>query len=46
MKEFHGIPCLVFMDNGCGLVPERLHKMLSFGHSKKVGSVSCSVFVF
>ncbi|KAJ7517023.1 hypothetical protein O6H91_21G008800 [Diphasiastrum complanatum] len=35
MKEFNGEPSLVFMDNGCGLTPERLHKMLSFGHSKK-----------
>ncbi|CAM6083007.1 unnamed protein product [Calypogeia fissa] len=35
MKEFNGQPCLVFMDNGCGLFPEKLHKMLSFGHSKK-----------
>lgn len=36
MKEFNNEPCLVFMDNGSGLVPEKLHKMLSFGHSKKV----------
>ncbi|KAL3685430.1 hypothetical protein R1sor_003452 [Riccia sorocarpa] len=35
MKEFNGEPCLVFMDNGSGLVPEKVHKMLSFGHSKK-----------
>ncbi|XP_024514720.1 MORC family CW-type zinc finger protein 4 [Selaginella moellendorffii] len=35
LKEFNNEPCLVLMDNGCGLNPERLHKMLSFGHSKK-----------
>mmetsp|Transcript_13925 Transcript_13925/g.39425 ORF Transcript_13925/g.39425 Transcript_13925/m.39425 type:complete len:645 (+) Transcript_13925:244-2178(+) len=35
MQEFGGEVCLVFMDNGYGMTPEILHKMLGFGHSDK-----------
>lgn len=35
MQNFDGIDCLVFMDNGGGMTPDTLHKMLGFGHSDK-----------
>ncbi|DBA69825.1 TPA: hypothetical protein ACH3X2_012544 [Trebouxia sp. C0005] len=35
MQNFDGIDCLVFMDNGGGMTPATLHKMLGFGHSDK-----------
>ncbi|KAL3141327.1 hypothetical protein ABBQ32_004913 [Trebouxia sp. C0010 RCD-2024] len=35
MQNFDGLDCLVFMDNGGGMTPETLHKMLGFGHSDK-----------
>nr|XP_043896462.1 MORC family CW-type zinc finger protein 3-like isoform X1 [Solea senegalensis] len=30
-----GHPCLTFMDNGSGMTPNKLHKMLSFGFTEK-----------
>lgn len=35
LRDIRGKRCLVFMDNGHGMVPEQLHKMLGFGHSEK-----------
>eukprot|EP00232_Nephroselmis_pyriformis_P029222 CAMPEP_0182871118 /NCGR_PEP_ID=MMETSP0034_2-20130328/10935_1 /TAXON_ID=156128 /ORGANISM="Nephroselmis pyriformis, Strain CCMP717" /LENGTH=434 /DNA_ID=CAMNT_0025003649 /DNA_START=5 /DNA_END=1306 /DNA_ORIENTATION=+ len=35
MQEFDGKACLVFMDNGAGMAPDKLHRMLGFGHSDK-----------
>lgn len=35
MQQFNGETCLVFMDNGYGMRPDVLHKMLGFGHSDK-----------
>lgn len=35
MQNFDGLDCLVFMDNGGGMTPDTLHKMLGFGHSDK-----------
>ena len=35
LRDIRGKRCLVFMDNGFGMVPEQLHKMLGFGHSEK-----------
>uniref|UniRef100_K1R717 MORC family CW-type zinc finger protein 3 n=1 Tax=Magallana gigas TaxID=29159 RepID=K1R717_MAGGI len=35
-RDINGKTCLTFTDNGNGLVPEKLHKMLSFGYCEKV----------
>jgi sensor histidine kinase regulating citrate/malate metabolism len=35
MQQFNNETCLVFMDNGYGMRPDVLHKMLGFGHSDK-----------
>nr|XP_022292536.1 MORC family CW-type zinc finger protein 3-like isoform X1 [Crassostrea virginica] len=35
-RDVNGKVCLTFTDNGNGLVPEKLHKMLSFGYCEKV----------
>lgn len=31
-----GMDMLIFTDNGAGMVPDTLHKMLSFGYCEKV----------
>uniref|UniRef100_A0A7S3UB35 CW-type domain-containing protein n=1 Tax=Picocystis salinarum TaxID=88271 RepID=A0A7S3UB35_9CHLO len=35
VQEIDGQACLVLMDNGYGMSPLTLHKMLGFGHSEK-----------
>ncbi|XP_061176221.1 MORC family CW-type zinc finger protein 3-like [Saccostrea echinata] len=35
-RDINGKVCLTFTDNGNGMVPEKLHKMLSFGYCEKV----------
>ncbi|XP_072288369.1 MORC family CW-type zinc finger protein 3 [Eucyclogobius newberryi] len=32
-----GLPCMTFIDNGSGMTPNKLHKMLSFGFTDKGG---------
>uniref|UniRef100_H3DHA0 Zgc:152774 n=1 Tax=Tetraodon nigroviridis TaxID=99883 RepID=H3DHA0_TETNG len=36
--EEEGQLCLTFTDNGCGMTPNKLHKMLSFGFTEKGSS--------
>ncbi|XP_062570925.1 MORC family CW-type zinc finger protein 3-like isoform X3 [Saccostrea cucullata] len=35
-RDINGKVCLTFTDNGNGMIPEKLHKMLSFGYCEKV----------
>ncbi|KAK7798444.1 hypothetical protein U0070_017437, partial [Myodes glareolus] len=40
-------PCLTFTDDGCGMTPHKLHRMLSFGFTDKVIKKSqCPIGVF
>ena len=36
IEDIIGTKCLVFTDNGNGMTPNKLHKMLSFGYCEKV----------
>ncbi|XP_040855863.1 MORC family CW-type zinc finger protein 4 isoform X1 [Ochotona curzoniae] len=36
VEEVKDKPCLTFTDDGCGMTPLRLHRMLSFGFTDKV----------
>ncbi|XP_036031239.1 MORC family CW-type zinc finger protein 4 isoform X1 [Onychomys torridus] len=36
VEEVKNKPCLTFTDDGCGMTPHKLHRMLSFGFTDKV----------
>ncbi|EDL23919.1 microrchidia 4, isoform CRA_b, partial [Mus musculus] len=36
VEEVKKKPCLTFTDDGCGMTPHKLHRMLSFGFTDKV----------
>ncbi|XP_007647852.3 MORC family CW-type zinc finger protein 4 isoform X1 [Cricetulus griseus] len=47
VEEVKNKPCLTFTDDGCGMTPHKLHRMLSFGFTDKVIKKSqCPIGVF
>ncbi|KAL1766204.1 MORC family CW-type zinc finger protein 4 isoform X1 [Sigmodon hispidus] len=47
VEEVKNQTCLTFTDDGCGMTPHRLHRMLSFGFTDKVIKKSqCPIGVF
>ncbi|XP_049729109.1 MORC family CW-type zinc finger protein 4 isoform X2 [Elephas maximus indicus] len=47
VEEVKGKSCLTFTDDGCGMTPHKLHRMLSFGFTDKVIKKSqCPIGVF
>ncbi|XP_004710086.1 MORC family CW-type zinc finger protein 4 [Echinops telfairi] len=47
VEEIKGKSCLTFTDDGCGMTPHKLHRMLSFGFTDKVMRRSqCPIGVF
>ena len=40
--DIEGMKCLTFLDNGAGMSPHTLYKMLSFGFCDKVRVITCS----
>ncbi|XP_034340591.1 MORC family CW-type zinc finger protein 4 [Arvicanthis niloticus] len=47
VEEVKKKPCLTFTDDGCGMTPHKLHRMLSFGFTDKVIKKSqCPIGVF
>ncbi|XP_028750959.1 MORC family CW-type zinc finger protein 4 isoform X2 [Peromyscus leucopus] len=47
VEEVKNKPCLTFTDDGCGMTPHKLHRMLSFGFTDKaIKKSQCPIGVF